>query len=88
MPPLFLFSPHSPNPASRAPRPLRSEDKKEKEGQIFDRTYGNMRGKGGLAMILVTIKHRGGKRPDFENYDFSTMKKAVEWLRENGFAPA
>lgn len=47
-----------------------------------------MRGKGGLAMILVTIKHRGGKRPDFENYDFSTMKKAVEWLRENGFAPA
>ena len=30
----------------------------------------------------------GGKRPDFENYDFSTMKKAVEWLRENGFAPA
>ena len=38
-------------------------------------------------MILVTIKHMGGKKPDFENRVFTTREKATEWLRENGFAP-
>ena len=39
-------------------------------------------------MILLTIKHMGGKKPDFENRVFSTREKATEWLRDNGFAPA